>query len=32
MGAWGYGPFDSDEAMDWINNNIEPLLMCRKNR
>ncbi len=29
MGAWGYGPFDSDEAMDWINNHVEPLLIAQ---
>jgi hypothetical protein len=22
MGAWGYGPFDNDSAMEWIDNDI----------
>jgi hypothetical protein len=27
MGAWGYGPFDNDHAMEWLTNCVEePLL------
>jgi hypothetical protein len=31
MGAWGYNPFENDEAMEWVSNSIEkPLIEAIK--
>jgi hypothetical protein len=27
MGAWDYGPFDNDSAMEWIDNDIGPMVL-----
>jgi hypothetical protein len=27
MGAWDSGPFDSDNAMEWVDNDVTPLLL-----
>ena len=29
MGAWDYGPFDSDNAMSWIANEIDVAVLER---